>query len=666
MKDKQYSSRKLVLGSILVFMVVGFLPGCSSFKKSPDDKSGGKSMSIHPAEIETFRASEPEPPELAVPEFDNIPEDVQPQVQKWLNYFQGKGREHMERYLSRSTRYERLMKRILRENDIPEDIIYIALIESGFSPRAISRSRAVGYWQFIRGTGKRYGLAINTFVDERRDPVLATQAAADYFKGLYAEFNSWFLSMASYNVGEGRVRREINRNKTRDFWVLAKKHRLPKETLNYVPKYLAARLIAKKPEAYGFTDIPYEPPIEFETVAFNQAVNMKILADKINVDYAELKRLNPKFRGEIAPLDGQQLELRVPLNMKDASLAVAADIAVKELVFVPDRGETDVYKLRAGDTLLKIAKRFKTNVGFLREINDFKSKTRLKPGRTIFVPIPSVAMTRPMVASTKAPTASLPTAPKATSTVAVAEAPSAKVVKPSDEALYVVQEGESLAEIAVKNNMTMEELMELNSFTEGQTIAVGMQLRVKKIMPEAGEPSVEDLPSSVDTSPTVAKAEKTVKPGSEASESATPVGSSVAEKTTESTEPSQVATADSTEGSKVGSEPQSGKGKSTKKEESKSSAKSKKKSQRTAAAPGSRLKEETQKELYHKVKPGETLYRIALIYKTTVEAIQKANQLDSQKVIRAGSMIKIPNNKDRKTSRSTGQMQRNSHPGAPA
>lgn len=616
------------LSLIKLSAFIGLLSGCSSFMnvKSSGSSGGGETVNVRASEIESFRASEPEKPELAVPEFDDIPEDVQIYVQKWLNYFQGRGREHMERYLTRSTRYERLMKRILRENGVPEDIIYIALIESGFSPRAISRSRAVGYWQFIRGTGKRYGLAINTFVDERRDPVLATQAAADYFKGLYGEFNSWFLSMASYNVGEGRVRRETNRLKSRDFWALVKKRRLPKETLNYVPKFLAARLIARKPEAYGFVDLPYEPPIEFETARFEQSINMKTLADKLNVDYAELKRLNPKFRGEVAPVEGRSLELRLPLNTKETALALASEVGVKDLVFVPDQGETDVYKVRSGDTLLKIAKRFKTSVAHLREINDFKRRSRLRPGRTIFVPIPASPMpTRSTVAessiaknsstTTLNGVASSTSATSLSSSSIVADAQSRNngsantntkpvnasqsVVKDADESLYIVQEGESLAEVSVKNNMTMEELMELNSFTEGQVIASGMQLKVKKILPEVGEPSIEDLPSSVD---------KLV---------ATP----------------------STKETAVVSLPTSTSGSEEVKKEIK-------KELNTAIE----TSEDSNKEIFHRVKPGETLIKIAQRYNTTVSALKKMNNLRRRKVLRAGAVLKIPSLPDRKTS----------------
>jgi len=631
---------------VKLLAILLLISGCSSLMKfKSSDSSNGETVNVRPAEIESFRASEKEPPEMVVTEFDEIPEDVQVYVQKWLNYFQGKGREHMERYLTRSTRYERLMKRILRENGVPEDIIYIALIESGFSPRAISRSRAVGYWQFIRGTGKRYGLAINTFVDERRDPVLATQAAADYFKGLYGEFNSWFLSMASYNVGEGRVRREINRTKTRDFWALVKRRRLPKETLNYVPKFLAARLIARKPEAYGFIDLPYEPPIEFETARFTQSINMKTLADKLNVDYAELKRLNPKFRGEVAPVEKTNLELRLPLNTKDTALALASEVGVKDLVFVPDLGETDVYKVRFGDTLLKIARRFKTSVAHLREINDFKRRSRLRPGRTIFVPIPispmptkglsEVSIAKADSAATKNanPQSSGTTnsdvvadsnsgsSTAATSSASLASNSRASILaKNSDETFYVVQEGESLAEVSIKNNMTMEELMELNSFTEGQVITSGMQLKVKKIQPEVGEPSIEDLPSSVDKVATSNKNNTTA----------------MTKNTTKDLPPKEsqnsIATSDS-----------------MKEEMQKEINKELISAINTSDEP---------KELFHKVRPGETLIKIAQQYNTTVSALKKMNNLKRRRVLRAGAVLKIPSNPDRKTSSDSSLLQR--------
>lgn len=504
-------SKKCLHTTVVSLCLVLLTSGCNTLLKKSSGASGDSGVASSGSmtnggsdQVSTFRATDPVPPELAVPEFENVPDVINPTVEKWVQYFQGKGRDHMERYLARSTRYEKIMKKILRQNGLPEDLIYIALIESGFSPRAISRSAAVGYWQFIRGTGKRYGLQINTFIDERRDPVVATQAAAEYFKELYIEFNSWFLSMASYNVGEGRVRREIKRNKTNDFWALAKKRRLPKETVNYIPKFLAARMIAKNPEKFGFKEVPYEPPIEFETITLNQPVDMRQMAEKMNVDYAELKRLNPKYRGEVAPLENNKLVLRIPLASTELAMKCAKESAVKELIFIADRGETDVYKVRPGDTINRIARRFHTNIGLLRELNDFKRRVALKPGRTIFIPLRESESLQYELTQMQNRLNGKSTGGKAA----------------GDLALYVVQEGDSLPEIALKNNMTMAELMDLNSLTEGDSLKNGTQLKVRKIVADQSEPvmdvnlaSAKDVEKNdkADKSEKVDKSDKTEK-----------------------------------------------------------------------------------------------------------------------------------------------------------
>src|SRR5665213_1486711 len=152
-------------------------------------------------------------------------------VQVWVRYFQGRGRKYMEQYLARSTRYLPMMKNVLRENGLPEDLVYISLIESGFSPVAHSRSNAVGYWQFIRGTGRRFGLKVDPFIDERRDPVRSARAAAQYFKALYDLFGSWHLALSAYNVGENRVKRAVTKYYTKDLWtIITKRRSMPAET----------------------------------------------------------------------------------------------------------------------------------------------------------------------------------------------------------------------------------------------------------------------------------------------------------------------------------------------------------------------------------------------------------------------------------------------------
>ncbi len=401
-------------------------------------------------------------------ELEQIPVEINPNVEKWITYFQGRGRNHMERYLARSTRYEKLMKKVLRDNGVPEDIFYIALIESGFTSHATSHASAVGYWQFIRGTGKRYGLEINRMVDDRRDPVLATQAAAEYFKGLYSMFGSWYLAMASYNVGENRVKREVMKNSTRDFWELVRKKRLPKETMNYVPKYIAAKLIAKDPEKFGFGGIDYMPAIEFEVITVKESINLRVMAEKLNVPYEDFKAYNPKFKGEIAPVRNAALDIRLPVGMTEAGLVAAASSVSDKVEFVADAAETQRYKIRKGDNLSSISRKFRTNVAYLRELNEFSRKTKLKVGRNILVP------DRTPLKDRTGPSA---VAARKTRIVPLNQVTGGEI-RDKGSKFYVVQSGDSLYTIAQKYNTSVNELKKLNKLRKGRLIRVGLKLKV--------------------------------------------------------------------------------------------------------------------------------------------------------------------------------------------
>ncbi len=415
-----------------------------------------------PNPLPSFHLADPQAPELVDKELSIIPTEVNSNVEKWIIYFQGKGRPHMERYLARSTRYEKMMKKVLRENGLPEDLFYIALIESGFVSNAFSHASAVGYWQFIRGTGKRYGLQINRLVDERRDPILATQAAADYFKGLYSGFGSWYLAMASYNVGENRVKREVMEHQTRDFWELARKNRFPKETINYIPKFIAAKLIGKNPEKYGFEDIDYLPPLEFDSVTLTNAVNMRVLADKLNVNYEDFKALNPKFKGEIAPMDStNKLSLRIPVGQAEQAIAAAVDAKPDKVDYVADQKDQQAYRIRRGDSLHTIARKFKTSVAYLRDLNDLPKGKRLKVGSTVYAPDRTPAKERKTKVSQKE-----------------RESRPTENVSPK---FYVVQSGDSLTSIADKYNTSIDELVKANNLARNKMIKAGAKLKLPKV-----------------------------------------------------------------------------------------------------------------------------------------------------------------------------------------
>lgn len=418
-------------------------------------------------EVDSFRVTDPEGPKVEATELDQIPTEINPLVQKWVDYFQGRGRPHMERYLARSTRYSKLMKKILRQNGLPEDLIYIAMIESGFSAKATSRAAAVGYWQFIRGTGKRYGLDINALVDERRDPVMATQAAAEYFKGLYSVFGSWYLAMASYNVGENRVKKEVMNHTTRDFWELARKRRFPSETINYIPKFIAAKLIGNDPAKYGFTDIEYLTPIEFEHVQLSRAVNLKTMAQGMGLDYDDLKQLNPKFKGEVAPLDGKSLELRVPIGQQQAALAAAEKSFVDKIEYVADAGETQIHKVRSGESLYSIAHRYKTTVVWLRDVNDLKKGRKLRIGQRLAVPDRTGVKAVKVVAKVE----------KKEDVETAAKSPEIVTKK---GVFYIVQAGDTLTEIADDYDSSIEELRRMNKMSRTTVLKAGMKLKVPK------------------------------------------------------------------------------------------------------------------------------------------------------------------------------------------
>ena len=272
-----------------------------------------------------------------------IPVEVNAEVEKWIEYFQGRGRGYFERYLERSTRYVPVMKKVLKENGVPEDLIYIAMIESGFTAKIKSRAKAVGFWQFIGGTGKHYGLRVNKLVDERYDPVRSTEAAAAYFKGLYNLFGSWYLAIASYNVGENRIKSMVMKNYTRDFWQLAVRKQLPPETTQYIPKFLAARLISREPEKYGFTGLNYEDPMSFDLITSADPVDMRALAKAMKIDYVEIRDLNPAYKTQVAPVMTNVATVRIPQGTLEAAKLVLNEAVVKNrqyMVAADDSGSS--------------------------------------------------------------------------------------------------------------------------------------------------------------------------------------------------------------------------------------------------------------------------------------------------------------------------------------
>jgi len=247
----------------------------------------------------------------------DVPIEMNRQVRAYLVYFSTERKAIFTRYLSRSSRYLPMIKETFQEYGLPDDLAYLALIESGFSNKATSHAAAVGMWQFIRGTGVRYGLTIDSYVDERRDPEKATKAAAKYLLDLYKQFGSWYLAAASYNCGEGRVQRELNQSNHKNFWQLSENQCLPNETKNYVPQMIAATIIAKNPEKFGFKHVPYLPVLSYEQAKMKEPTSLKAAAGAVNVPLEEIQALNPELLRGVSPPDATNYVLKLPPKSVD-------------------------------------------------------------------------------------------------------------------------------------------------------------------------------------------------------------------------------------------------------------------------------------------------------------------------------------------------------------
>ncbi len=275
-------------------------------------------------------------------------------IDKFIHYFQTRGRERFELYLSRSGKYVGMMQKILVRYGLPEDLVYVALIESGFSPKAYSVAKAAGPWQFISGTGRRYGLRIDWWADERRDAEKSTHAAASYLRDLYGMFDSWPLAAAAYNAGEGKIQRAVTRYKSDDFSELIRHRYLKQETKDYVPKMLAALTIAKDPDKYGFGDVAYEAPLDLHTVTVPGGTDLAAVARLLEVPAESIRDWNPELRRFCTPPNRERYDLRLSVDA-----ARLADERMEE-IFTQAKITFLQHNVRKGETLQGLADRYKT------------------------------------------------------------------------------------------------------------------------------------------------------------------------------------------------------------------------------------------------------------------------------------------------------------------
>ncbi len=305
-------------------------------------------------------------------------------VERFIKFFESDGRWYFKKWLERTGAYEERIKKVLREEGLPEGLFYIALIESGLSPTTRSRADAVGMWQFIKPTAKRYGLRVDWWIDERKDPEKSTRAAGRFFKRLYTRYGSWYMAMAGYNGGEGRIRRSIKKYGTANYWVLSKNRRaLRRETRNYVPKYLAASLIAKNPEEHGFKDLDYKKNTGYDTARISTPTDLRVIARATGVSVWVIKRLNPELLRMYTPPNYPLYEIKLPNGTANRFWANFTRIPPSQRVTFVE------HRLKPGETVSALAYRYGTPVKPILSLNNLKNPRRIRAGTIIMVPVRS-------------------------------------------------------------------------------------------------------------------------------------------------------------------------------------------------------------------------------------------------------------------------------------
>jgi membrane-bound lytic murein transglycosylase D len=363
--------------------------GALSSPAEKEEKGSDLVLSPKDVEGEIARNEEPEAvEELDRGFFTNAPDEVEKgregsyaglsgRIEKFIRYFQTKGRDRFEVWLARSGKYSDMMRGILAKYGLPGDLVYLALIESGFSPKAYSVARAAGPWQFITGTARRYGLRVDWWADERRDYEKATHAAASYLKDLYGMFESWPLATAAYNAGEGKIQRAVARYKSDDISELIRHRYLARETKDYVPKMLAALTIAKDPDKYGFGDVRYEEPLDFDKVVIPGGTDLAALGEIIGVPPDSLKEWNPELKRFCTPPNTEMYEIRLPKGFGPVAEERMDDIrSDAKVIFL-------LHHVRKGETLVSLSSRYGTPVNTLKEINGLRRDSLQRVSRLV-------------------------------------------------------------------------------------------------------------------------------------------------------------------------------------------------------------------------------------------------------------------------------------------
>ena len=397
------------------------------------------------------------PAAAAIPNYDIdvISFAANARVKYYSDYFQGPARERFVIWLGRMPRYEGMIRERFERLGVPQDLVYLALIESGYSNTAVSRANAVGMWQFIASTARRYGLRIDTWIDERRDPYKATEAAARHLVDLNEQFGSWYLAAAAYNGGPGRVSRGIRRLGSNvdsltdaTFFDLSDRRYLRRETRDYVPKLIAAALLAKSPARYRFDSIPEYPAFVFDEITVPDATGLDVVANLADTTVRALLELNPQYIRGVTPPRRTSI-VRVPLGTGTAVAQLYAALPVSERVNFLE------HVVRRGETLGEISDRYGVRVHLLRAANGNIDPRRLRIGQRLVVPVSAAARTQ--AASGSAPR------------------PSRGV---TGVRIHVVRSGDTLWDLSQRYNVRISDLRRWNGMLVDEVLRIGERLRV--------------------------------------------------------------------------------------------------------------------------------------------------------------------------------------------
>ena len=364
-------------------------------------------------------------------------------VDQFISYFQNKGRRQFEIWLDRYFQYGPMLKEILNEYELPEELAYLAMIESGLNPKAYSRAKATGMWQFMYSTGKKYGLQRNWYIDERRDPEKATHAAAKFLLDLYKEFDHWYLALAAYNGGPGRVHRATRLHQTSDFWQL---HSLPRETRNYIPYYLAAAIIASNPTSYGFKT-PKTKRHKYEVVEIKQSADLAVLANSAGTSLKILKAYNPELRQSATPVD-VVYRLKIPVGKKEQFVTNFNSLPSDQR-FAP---QYVAHKVKRGESLWTISKKYRVSIHDLAAVNKIRNRHRLSIGQKLTIPVRR-SNGGTLLASNSGPSG-------------------------HKKVIYKVKRGDTLGHIAEDYNTMARSIRRWNKLEYGQHIFPGQKLTI--------------------------------------------------------------------------------------------------------------------------------------------------------------------------------------------